>query len=370
MKKMFLFAAAVAALTLVSCAKSHVNRPESEGETSITLKIAGAHSSTRAIETPATNPTKPALDPAGDHFVFVINAGTILYLERLVPADAVTGPGQVIGATADGGSQKYFPTTSSVFVLGNIPPDITISNFGVGKSYSSLETAVSEISYVYLRNTDFTKPAMANENGPANVIPTGANTASVQINIKPLYSRIELKDVKGGSHIKSFDVSGVYLNNYNTKFKMNGTGDVTSLYATTATPPYASGWFGDYTSSISSVAKVVAPGTGSKVWAYNVAPGSVPTFVVELKNIIRFLDDGSGNPTATENIVAGPKYVTVTGYTGMSDATFLRGKIYQVGTVNFNYNDLTDVPFPTGTAITVEVDIVNWDFLPLTPTIK
>ncbi len=371
MKKLFLLAA-LAAMAFASCEKG----PKvPAGQASITIKIAG-ESATRAYSAPVSD----FIPEITTGYIYVVEGTTILHSETLTAR-----PGTAGQTLADG---RLFPATSQIYVLANVPSDVTgYTEFG---SFTDIQNAVSEISYSAPRNTDYKHPAMGNKDGLlVGVTETSEGVAEVEVSIAPLYARIELAGVKAGEWIQRFKVTGVWLDDYNTSFSMTGVGktlksmgqDVSVLNST---------WFGDMTPAAAlsdggwaswsilddaSRQNSVKPTEG--IWAYHVGGGSTARFIIELTDVYAYppmdpedLSQGPnsmGQATLIQNGEGGNTvYITVSGY-GAFAGPFKPGNIYQVSTIEFN--EVGDMPNDEGVTITATIKVIPWNPVPLTPVL-
>lgn len=230
--------------------------------------------------------------------------------------------------------------------------------------------------------------------GLASIDPS---TGKADVNLRPVPSRIELANVTavplpdgetwGGSEIKSFTISGFYLNSFysvgcldpqkdkdiwndeNPRTAIdNGqeTGNYTKdkykekTWEMMCDEPtdqytYAEGTEGSgtiYTATMKTADK----------WGYMVLQGDPAHVIVKL------------NVTYADNSTL-EKYLTITSYkykkgftdgfgnshTAGSDVeTMLRGHVYQINNINFDVKDLTDVPYETTKTVTAEVEVLPW----------
>ncbi len=378
MKKLFLIAAA-AAMVMVSCDKGP-GTGSSEGDTRVVVKISGAQPSTRMVGGAAASNLTPTLETA---YVYVIGTDdAVVFGEDLVVGDA-TGAGHMIG---DG---MLFSPDVRIFILGNWPSDVIPANLN---SLADIEAKTSAVS----NNVNYLKPAMSNYNTAtkssapvAIVADVDAGTATVTVPISPLYSRLELGQIKGGAHVVSFKVAGVYVNNYYSDFTMTGVGkniynhvdgstDFTGVMGDTA------GWVAPASSPNTPDTAIAKPGATS-VWAYHVGAGSAATFIIKMTDILILEvvkpadENGDGEELAT--VPTTPKkpgstddmteaYITVTGYSDLSTGVFERGMIYTVTSLEFDHVQLAETP-PVDPLVTIEakVTINPWGTKTITPEI-
>jgi hypothetical protein len=364
MKKLFLMAAAAATL-FASCAKEEtgVNTPAEKG--TLTIRISGAASEgTRAVGAPGVT---GQLATMTNGYVFLIDQlGAVIGTPTtLDPAQAVSGSGQVIPGV---------PSDARVYILGNTPADVRaeISNIN---TLAKLQAAASAITAT--ANADYKSPAMANENGtPVQAEPTATDGQfEASVTVRPLYSRIELTEVKGGPSIVSFKVAGVYLDKYYSSFTMGGgvvaadlheqgqDDDFTGIFGNNA------GWTATGTASTGINGAMVATAGGTDVWNYHVGPGGKPVFIIHLTEIEYMKDYGvTADPRYVKEPL-GERYLTVTGYNETLANGFARGKIYKVGAITFNETQTGITPNPTNVDLTVDVTVEDWIPENLTPAL-
>ena len=358
MKKLFFAAAAAAMVMGVSCTETTSN----DGNASITVKISGPSSATRIADEAATE-VVPVIDPDGTHYVYVLEGNAVVHKEPLTALES--GEQQTL---ADG--EKIFKPGSKVYILANIPENTTGGDPAAYASMGAIEAAISAISFSAGHNADYETPAMGNSTGAAATIGTANDDglATVAISLTPLFTRVELQGIKGGEWIKSFTVKNVYLDNYYPSFSMTGVGSGLQSLGEAASVP--SGWFGDEMSANNTWeagdTDPVTAGAG-QVWAYHVGAGSLVRVLIELENVIRF-EAEVGDPTTPSanpesNPVAGPTFVTVTGYT-QTLTSFARGNIYSIKPITFNQ---VGPPNDDMVAIRADVTIKKWELNTLDP---
>jgi hypothetical protein len=372
MKKILLFAAA-AAVVFTSCMKGESNLVP-EGETSIVVKIDGlvAAEDTRAVEAKGTVTISTLAGT--NHYIYVLDEDNkVTYGEALDPTKLSSG--QTIG-----GSDKFFDKNSKVYVLANIPSNLSAAYaYESVADFDAIKALTSTIVYDGANsvNTDQKNPAMANTTGaPVQIGAAEEGVATVNVNIAPLYSRIEFEGVVGGTHIDSYDVTGVWIDNFYPTFTLDGKYSGTSVGAGSSTD-FPTNGFGDSNIFNSAAGKVAAPASNN-VWAYHAAPAAdVPTIIVRLENI-QYQKDNNGTPTGSVVALNETRYITIKNFTTGSatgpayDGAFTRGKIFQIKTVNFDViidagsgeegeGGGTDVvPNPTEVKITATVVVDPW----------
>ncbi len=352
MKKVLLMSAAAAAIIFASCAKdggNDVNNDAKIGQLSI--KLSGVVSS-RAVQDPGL--TADGTIQLDNGHIFILNPlGDVTYNEALDPTEARTTDGQLLA--------QQVANDSRVFILGNIPA-ADAATITALTSLNAIKAAVSALS----TQTDYAHAALSNSDGaPASIsfkeAGTGANEGkdiyTTTVSIKPVISRIELGKVTGSGNITEFTVSGVYLDDYYPSFTYGASFSGTKYEQKQST--VFTGAQGDAgTWAAASLAAVPAAG---KVWAHNVAAGSLPRFIIALEGV-KYMDG------ATEVDLTGTTYyLTVTGYDGVT--AFERGKIYRIGGdatngsgkgIEFDEDDLGITPNPTDVLLMVKVSIDEW----------
>lgn len=365
MKKKFSMFAALAALISVSCVTE--NSPsvvdDLADKVSITVKIPGKSSSTRAPETAASSATyTPKLKDGGRHYIYVLEN------------DVVKGAYEFNAFSTEyslAEGAKIFSKDAKVYVLANIPSDIVDPDkFG---SMDAIKRAVTAISYNSgeMRNTEFEYPAMGNwkENSAAalSISAPDDGKTEVTVPVAPLYARIEIQGITGGEWISEFKLKHVYLNQYYSSFSM--TGDASVSHDIAGDPAaFDSNWFGDAVTSDN--AWTAAPGTAitagtGQVWAYHVGAGNIAQIWFALEDVKRYTSDGQTPeaPTSTveDNYMTDPGFVVVNGYkeAGVDVTEFVRGKIYSIKTVKFNRPGLPDF-------VTISATVTVEDWVPHT----
>lgn len=296
--------------------------------------------------------------------IFVINPLGAVEQSVAIDMSVITTTGQVIATKVS--------SDSRVYILGNISPNVDVN------SLTTLDMIeASTLTFAAGEEKDYTKAMMGNATGiPAPIIKdtNDATKATVAVSLSPLYSRIELKEVKGDTNIVSFDVKGVYVDDYYGSFTLTGreAGSIwhqsdSRDFSSNAGVPYPNvGEAGTWSSTGAQGATSAVPAAG-QVWAYHVASASVPRFIVMLANIK--YKDASGTETTFVGNGDGVAYLTVSTYKN-SPIQFERGKVYQVSGLVFGRDNLATSPNPTDVTLTVTANMVDWSMVALDPTIQ
>ncbi len=352
--------AAAAAMIFASCSKDGGNTQIEDGNTKVVVRIAGGNSTTgtRAEVAPGAE-EKVTIS---DGYIYVINEGSVIHCEALDMTKAGVTPGQTL---IDGeGNNKLFPSNSTVYVLGNAPTGIVAGGF---ESWTEIAEAASTITEI--TDGSYLDAPVANSTGaPAELeVGTGEDkgTASVAIQLTPLFSRMELVKVKGGPNVVSFKIGGIYVDGYYKSFTMSGAadGDPHTQGQGRAFGTVADEFMGD-AGEWTSDEKIAAP--DGKVWAYHMASAGLPRFIIHLSEVTFIETDIDGNPTGNPDKTQNNRYITVTGYTGLTSESgaFERGKIYVIGGTNgitFDERHLGEVPNITDVTLNVNVEVLEWD---------
>jgi hypothetical protein len=342
MKKVFLMSAAIAAMVFTSCSKED-NTGTGKADTQLSIKISGVIQ-TRTVEAQGSTAVG-TITLTGGH-IFVLNPlGVVTYNETLNVSQATSVTGQVVGSPV--------AADSRVYVIGNIPTADVTTIAALG-NWAAIQAAVSAIS----TQSNYKGAALANSSGlPLAITPGAGSTATVNVSIKPLISRLELTQVKGASTIKAFTVSGVYIDGYYPSFTYEG-GHSGTLFAQGQSTNFT-GTTGDAGTWAAAGSPLIAAPASSNVWAHNVASGGIPRFIIALTGVK--YDKGAGEV----DLSGTTHYLTVTGYTdgGTPLSAFERGKIYRIGGTNgieFDEEDLGLTPNPVNVTLTLKVTIDEW----------
>jgi hypothetical protein len=338
MRKLFLMAAA-AAMVLFTASCSKENNGTGKETTQLSIKISGVIAS-RAVEAPGSTAVGTIQLTNGQ--IFVINPmGAVTYSEVLNVSQA-TGAGQTLSSQV--------AADSRVFIVGNIPAGETgavaaLANFAAIEAYTSLMTTQS----------NYREAALSNSDGqPAAIGTPVSGVSSVSVSIKPLISRIELVQVRGGANITAFTVTGVYADDYYPSFTYAG-GFSGTMFSQNQNTTFAG--IGDPGSWAAASSPLIAAPASPNVWAHNVASGGVTRLIIVLEGV-QYNDSG-----ALVDLTGTTYYLTVSGYNNLGSTVFERGKIYRIGGANgitFNPDDLGLVPNPVDIDLIVNVLVEEW----------
>lgn len=350
MKKfLLLMAFASAAVVFASCNKESGKAAETKGLV-LKLEYAKAGGKTRLIEAPGvTGQLK-----LNDGYIYVFkNDGTLATSAPVaLNVTEATGAGQLIA--------DQVPSDSRVYILGNIPSTVNASSL---TTLSQLKAHVETITAT--AHNAYAKAMLANSNGEAELVqPNAAGTGSeVTVSLTPLYSRMELAQVKGDANIVSFDVTGVFVDSYYQSFTLDGKSSGTIVNQSSSTDFTGNiGDTGTWSSTGAAGSAVAVPGSG-KSWVYHMASDALPRLVVRVSNIV-YKDSNNQQQTLSD-----VRYITVTGYNEAAITKFERGKIYQIASLTLSVDKAALTPNPSDVTLTVKATVIDWVPTSITPVV-
>ncbi len=365
MKKLsilFTTLAAVAAASFVSC-----DEPVDPVCTvDLSIKLDGAPTRvTRAVEAGAQT-TGVSIQTGSNSLIFVADADGAIVQTVEVSNDATSENGQSL--------PNPVAETSQIYVLANIPDD-QIAAFKAFRTLSAVMQATSTIESQEGRFN--TNPAMANKSGAVPATSVGSSGV-LSVTVEPLYARVEIASIEvkadaAGNEITDFTVTGVFVDNYYESFTWTGgaAGEAVSKLGSFDEDPAATvldAWEADYMKDEGSWAanesqKAIPDGGANNVWGYNVATGDqVPVVIVRIEGIT--YEDASG----TALTAGGARYLTVTGFKDVSAIS--KGEVYRLGGSKpfaFSFSNLGTKPYEEATAMTVHVDVEQWNVVDYEP---
>jgi len=369
-------------LFLTGCSNETENLPQAEAQ-SVVLKLDLSGNATRAVATPTTGTTKELIFNDG-YLFFVNDFDAITKRIEIKPAGYVpslTDDQVIITSLTTGGGHEIegVPGNSTkVYMIGNIPADVTVPAIGDIKDVQALSIAVGTQNDV-----NGTTTVSLYGTGPITDYATPVdNRKQAVIDVEVIAGRIELSKLTAlaAGNIKSFKIDGVYINRYWPSITLDGKAATTALVnnnVTSSFPVTAAGTgtpyeglklhdgYGD--TPLASTDNEAVPATG-KAWVYNVlAPtaklSDADTDAFERPRIIvRLSDIVLKDPTASTGYDV-PMYLTMRLKTAAGTgeiASFDPGKIYQIDEVEFDENNLYDAPEKATISVNVTVTLVDW----------
>ena len=351
MNRAFLIFTLSSALFFTSCLigdRENSARRESKDLT-IRLKGVVTYNSTRATEDQAS--TSPGtIELVGGHIFIIDSAGEVIDDTQLKVDEARGELGQQF--------PRRVPDGSRVFIVCNIPSVDNATVLAL-ETLKELQDYISDIS----TQSNYRRAVLVNDNFQAAEIAGIGSSATVAISIKPVISRLELVQVQGDRNIKSFTVSGVWLDSYYSRFTFSGTPSGGIFEQGKSTSFTGKGDAGSWTASPAAEGGLLvsSPGTG-KVWAHNVVSGGTPRLIIRLSDVTYQLGPSGVMVTPGEGDPGddGVRYLTVMSYSNMTTAAFEPGKIYRISNIGFDYTKLADTPNPTGLNLMVAITVLEW----------
>ncbi|MDR1671217.1 MAG: hypothetical protein LBR57_01715 [Alistipes sp.] len=345
MKKILVAVIALGAVAFASCSRdTGVKTLSGEPLLSLNIKLEGMTDPGATRMTEAAGQTGQLVLSNGH--IFVIDpAGTVIANAVMNVTTATSAAGQTVNAAV--------ATNSRVYILGNIPSNVDVTTLTTFERIRQTAVTISTSQQNNYRNA-----AMANTSGQPAAITVSGTTGSVTVEINPLYSRLELNEVRGGPTITGFTVTGVFVDSYFPSFTLTGDSSGPIRYQSQSTN--FAGVMGDTGNWVATGAagNMFAVPAAGQVWAYHMASADLPRIIVRLENV-----------TTTGTPQPGTRYLTVTGYSGQAPTRFERGRIYQITSLTFTDQQLAATPNPTHVPITVIVRQVDWIPTPLTPVV-
>lgn len=258
-------------------------------------------------------------------------------------------------------------STTGAHVIGNTPNLPTSGNIAAVKAALLQVETQKNIGTVNLYGENKLIPPVAPETYYTCVI-----------DLKPTVARVELTDITAKGAITSFEVEGIFVDNYYSQASVDGTINADDLKSngsiateffneTTAYPSKLQEAIYDfYNPALAPTNNVVAL-KDEKVWGYNLfasAEGSaVPRIIIRLKNIT----------TNNETTIESPQFITIKGFVSGETAlqSFKSGEIYSIaaGALAFDETQLTPVPNQNTIDVKVSVRLADWKVVNVTPEI-
>lgn len=253
------------------------------------------------------------------------------------------------------------------------------ANLTVGQTMTVLKAKSWTLNDINV--TDYNKvPLYGSNKVVTSVIKDGADDINVlrsDVTIAPISSRLQLGKISGGNDIKSFEVAGIYINNYTNKMYADSSVLASDIKNNGIDPDKYNSGKGSYATDTKMLDvtgfkkdvsdKVWIPdGAAGDVWGYNVFPNikltkkELPHIVVRLKDVV--LNDGSDTEL-------GEQFLTVVGYddNGTSLVNLKGGIAYTIADLQFEEKHLSELP-ESGKDLQgyVKVSVVGWTTKPIT----
>ncbi|MDE5759569.1 MAG: hypothetical protein K2I11_01080, partial [Bacteroides sp.] len=294
-------------------------------------------------------------------------------------------------------------TATQIYVVANENTPIQTGNLDAARNTTiylkGLVKRADEMEHVFDQQNSLMT-------GLANIVDGGADGATTaDVRITPVSSRLEIQKltamkVEGNDvvNIENFQLKGIYINRFHPEGKLDpeknapvserkkvdhGSNKTEYTEANYKQTSYNNttidfGFMCDeYSTPISSTASATTDAIcevnceAGKTWGYPVLAGKQDGEEVDgafdVANIVIELSVKMEGVAERRN-----KYLTIIGYK-QADAnktpvlTFARRNVYRINDLQFNINDLTDVPYEGTKSVTATVTVLPWIGVPVTP---
>lgn len=359
--KFLTLATLVLSLGITSCSKDRENDTASDDlKKNVFLKIEKPTSNTRAESKPEAGGT---VDFNKGYLYFTASNGFIEKYYEIIASGTPT-EGQVLIDDLESGYQfKNLPVaTSRVYVVGNTELDVK----------SGLIAAVRNTSLMINSQEDFKNVNLYGTNNLQKVNGTESEYTT-EVLLAPTVSRLEINGIKSkGNVIESFEVEGVFVDNWVMASDVEGTIDEANIITGGDNPDFFQigtdifpaelnkviyDWYFE-TELLASVKdgeyQTVKPTGENSIWAYNVFAKKnsnvAPTIVIRLINV----------KYAGGKVIETPLFLTAK----LKNITELEpGKIYTIGKNGIIFDETNLSPDPNAKSINAEVivTLAVWD---------
>jgi len=399
------FMLGLAGLAFAACSNDEDITNQKDGDKVLLTLSLGRTEQTRAVETSAAGLFNNVLDLKAYFFTsdsrrLEIDAASQTANEAelakaVATLNASTGITERVATVALTGVPA---TATQIYVVANQNTPIQTGNLEAARNTTiylkGLVARASEMTNVFDQQNSLMT-------GLAGIADGGDGTATANVQITPVSSRLEIQKltamrVEGTDvvNIENFQLKGIYINRFYSEGKLDPqknapAADRTSVrkdHGSTTTEYTAANYTTDgfsfmcdeYTTPISSTASTTTDAicevncpTENKCWGYPVLAGKQEgeqvDGVYDVANIVIELSVKIEGVAERRN-----KYLTIIGYKQASAAqtpvlTFARRNVYRITDLQFDINDLTDVPYEGTKSVTATVTVLPWIGVPVTP---
>ncbi len=371
-------------LALFSCQKIEDPASASDGDgQSVTLKISGAApTQSRAIQDDISGSLDVTLSDG--YIFFYDNAGYVWDKMAINVSDIVGVSGQLF--------ENISPLATKVYIVGNLEQSGDATAISAIKAAQTIDEVTT---YLMDRSSQDVAPEdimLANiikathpEHDALITLDATSGDYTAKVLLAPIMSRLQLADIKTtDSRIKSYNFSGVYIDNYYTKFNPTtsaGTGltlytvgtDGTELGTEAHTPfDQATTPIADNGGTFSATDFATAESETGDVFAYHLTPmylGSgqtqnVPYIIIKLTDVV-YTDENGDEQTMAEGYITVSKYVDSSG----DVVEFEPGSVYNIpsGSFVFDLSNISTVPNMPIVDLTVFAEVCPWTVVNVTP---
>lgn len=348
-------------LGITSCSNDKDNESVSDGlNKNVFLKIENPISNTRAESNPETAGT---VDFNKGYLYFTASNGFIEKYVEIVAKGETTEEQINIEELQTGHNFKNLPAaTAHVYIVGNTELDVK----------SGLIASVRNTNLTINSQADFKNVNLYGMNTLKKVDGTDSDYKT-NVLVAPTVSRLEIGGIKSkGDVIESFEVEGVFVDNYVMQSDVEGTideADVTSggdnpdffVPGTEVFPTELNKIIYDWYPETEHLAsakdgeyQAVKPTGENRIWGYNVfakkTSNIAPTIIIRLQNV----------KYAGGQVITTPLFLTakLKGITELEP-----GKIYTIGKDGIIFDETNLSPDPNAKSIDAEVTVTLavWD---------
>lgn len=399
------FMLGLAGLAFAACSNDEDITNQKDGDKVLLTLSLGRTEQTRAVETSAAGLFNNVLDLKA--YFFTSDSRRLEIDAESQAKNEAELEAAVTALNASTGTDERFTTVALTGVPATATQIYVVANQNTPIQTGNLEAARN--TTIYLKGLVARASEMTNVfdqqnslmTGLAGIADGGDGTATANVQITPVSSRLEIQKltamrVEGTDvvNIENFQLKGIYINRFYSEGKLDPqknapAADRTSVrkdHGSTTTEYTAANYTIDgfsfmcdeYTTPISSTASTTTDAicevncpTENKCWGYPVLAGKQEgeqvDGVYDVANIVIELSVKIEGVAERRN-----KYLTIIGYKQANAAqtpvlTFARRNVYRITDLQFDINDLTDVPYEGTKSVTATVTVLPWIGVPVTP---
>lgn len=377
MKKLCVSLMALVSLLCVSCSNDPEIPEKNDNGIDVTLSIT-TNPLTKGVENSQVDASAP-IDVNKEFIVYFMDAsGNTVTAYKLTDTQISAIQTSTVGAGVK--FTNLDPSVVSVYVVANVPSG-TLPATAPGTTLTAINGTVQNIydqqtidaKSVVLANTGKTATSTNAVAAPNDVASNGNAQYKATIVLTPIVSRIQIKEVSVDPTITSFNLAGIYIDNFYQNMSIGGdltsiskapVGGVTkfNLSSDGSTPYKTNGQLFDELISPATTLPLV---TNGKVFGYQIFPvagglSKVPYIILKLTNVVG----------TTRTFASGTTYyVAVKAYKDGSNpfTTFEAGKIYTINSIPVAENNIVTDPTQSLINVTVNVTIAPWSEKALNP---
>lgn len=381
MKIKSILMAALAVVVFASCSKS-----DGDGDTSVATGNSAVNITVKqgipmGVRSEANDIGAAPISMGPGHIFFTDATGNITRHIHILASGATTADQVNVGDFASTVTISSVPNnTTGCYILCTATTTAAIGASEVNSNISTIQALTLSVS-----DLDDATGGVSNVPiwGTGSVTASGAGLATT-VTMNPLAARLQVAKFTGTNDIVSYQVEGIFVNKYFATMPISKTllasaltdnGQVVTKYVGASTEYPATLPLYDYNATgIGAMTGLVCePANGAShanpVWAYNVFPNeslntaaTVPQIVVRLKDVV--WNDGTANQT-----LPNPQFITIKGIrSGGTNLTQIQGgRVYTFADVPFERSDISNVPGVTEVAADVDVTLMPWVPVAVTP---